>query len=497
MLDHYVFGDVERISPEAPIPILRVDREEWRPGGAGSVVCMLERLGAEVALVAATGDDAWSIKLAEALAELDVKTDGLVADPSRPTTLKTRHIAGTQHVLRVDREVAAAHGEAIDRALIEAVQRRLDWADVVIVSDYGKGVLKGGVLDALREAVKAGKQVILDPKKQPDYSAYRGMTAITPNRKETEAGTGIAPSDAASFAAAAERLLETLSLERVVMTLDKEGIYLGCAGGQHLHVPTESRAVYDVTGAGDMVIGTIGLARAQGWSWEDAVHLANAAAGLEITRVGVAALTREEIANALLGRTGGTDEKVTTIDRFAAEVLPELRRKGRRLVFTNGCFDILHVGHVQLLQFAREQGDHLIVGLNSDASVRRLKGPGRPILEEDARASLLAALQCVGHVIVFDEDTPLSHIEKILPDVLVKAADYENKAVVGRSVVEAAGGEVVLGALAGGVSTTQILARARAAEGHEEAQDAARAAAEAAYRAVEATASRGVKGQVK
>ncbi len=487
MADHYVFGRVERISPEAPIPVLRVEREEWRPGGVGSVVHMLCRLGAEVSIVAATGEDAEGRRLHRDLEGAGVSTEGLIVDPTRPTTVKTRMIANVQHLLRLDREVAGPYSSSVDRRLQEAALTRLENADAVVISDYGKGLLRGDLLAVVTARAKElGIDVLVDPKKTPDYSCYRGVTAITPNRAETSLGTGVKPKDPESWAEAGERLVKDLDLECAVVTLDRDGIYLHHKDGHHLHVPTKERAVYDVTGAGDMVISVIALCRAAGLGWHEATRLANVAAGIEITRVGVATLSRDEIREALLGTKDPSLRKILDLHAFTQGPLAELRRKQKRLVYTNGCFDILHVGHVKLLQRARELGDHLIVGLNSDASIRRLKGPGRPILDEHDRANLLASLEAVDHVLVFEDDTPLVQLEAILPDVLVKAEDYSKKAVVGRSLVEAAGGQVALIPLVGGVSTTQILERARDVHAADEAeQRAARASAEAAYAATE------------
>jgi len=481
MLDHYVFGRVERISPEAPVQILRVEREEHRPGGAGSVATMLRRLEAEVALVSAVGADQAGAELLGELRALGVDCSGVITVPGRPTTLKTRMIANVQHVLRVDREVADGFGPATDGVLLAHMARLLPDCDAVLFSDYGKGLLWGRLVpDAAALARALGKEAIVDPKpRQTDHALYKGVTAITPNRAETELMTGIAPKDTDSFRRAGQSLVRSLGIENAVITLDRDGIYHYPHQGEPRHYPTEPRAVYDVTGAGDMVLSIVGLCRACGVSWPETLELANAAAGLEVARVGVAAFTRREIANALLEREHPFIEKITTADRFCAETLPELRRKRKRIAFTNGCFDILHVGHLKLFQFARAQADVLVVGLNSDRSVREIKGPGRPIIGEEDRACLVAALAAIDYVIVFDEVTPLRLIERIVPDVLVKAEDYRDRVVVGRHVVEAAGGKVVLAPLVAGISTTEILRRL--ANTDLLGADRARAAAERAY----------------
>lgn len=489
MLDHYVFGTVDRISPEAPIQVLKVERDEHKPGGAGSVASMLGKLEAEVALVSAVGEDQAGDRLLEELARVGCDTSGVVRVAGRETTQKTRMIAGVQHVLRVDREETGPFAPDVERELAAQVARLLPGCDIAIVSDYNKGLLRGGlVAEVARRARAAGKEVILDPKKEPDYSLYRGVTAITPNRAETQLATGIAPRDPGSCAAAGRKLVEELGLEAAIITLDKDGIWLEPREGEGRRFPTQARSVYDVTGAGDMVISMIGLARASGLDWGHAIELANVAAGVEITRVGVAPLSRREILNAILERDNAFVEKIVGLETFVADTLPELRRKRKKIAFTNGCFDLLHVGHVKLLQFARAQADVLVVGLNSDRSTREIKGPGRPIIAEEDRAALLAALAAVDHVIVFDEPTPLALIEAIVPDVLVKAADYEGKVVVGRQIVEAAGGRVALAPLVGGVSTTGLLRRLGAVGVDDAAAAAARAAAEQVYARTESDA---------
>ncbi|GIW70608.1 MAG: bifunctional protein HldE [Planctomycetota bacterium] len=505
MLDVYVFGRVERISPEAPIQILNVERDEERPGGCGSVVAMLRRLEAEVEVVSLVGADEAGERLMVALQALGAGTGGIVrAEDGRPTTRKTRLIAHEQQVLRVDREVARPVGEAAEAALLAAARERLEAADIVLVSDYGKGVVTPGLLRPLLALARArGRELILDPRKGRAQELYRGVTAITPNRSEAAEASGIEPRDRASWERAARVLVERLELEGgVLLTLDRDGIFWQPRDGEPVHVPTRPRAVYDVTGAGDMVLSTVGLCRAAGLSWPVAAELANIAAGIEIERLGVATVSREEIAQEIRARGDADARKVIDLESFVRGPLRELRRRGKRVVFTNGVFDLLHVGHVKTLQFARAQGDCLVVGVNSDASVRAIKGPDRPIVGQEDRARMLAALAAVDYVIVFDEPTPLALIEAIVPEVLVKAADYEGRPVVGRAVVERAGGRVVLAPLVQGVSTTELLERAQrrqAGEGEATAASggeggaappgrAARLEAERLYAAVEGQA---------
>lgn len=478
MVDRYVMGSVDRVSPEAPIPVLQVEGEENRLGGAGSVVCMLRALGAEVDLVSVVGDDERGAWLRTRLADLGVGTERVLTIVGRPTTQKTRMIAHDQQLLRIDREDTTPIAESLIDELVAGLQTVSAGADVVLVSDYGKGLLTPRLLAALAELRSGGVEVILDPKKGRDVEAYRGMTALTPNRLETELATGVSPKSA-NWQEAADLLLERLDLELVVLTLDRDGIVLAHRGGAISHFPTRPRGVYDVTGAGDMVLAMLGFARAGSLSWPEAIVAANVAAGIEVSRLGVVPVARAEVVEVLTSDELSSEQKLTTLERFVAGPLRKARERGERVVFTNGCFDLLHVGHVKLLQFARAQGDLLVVGLNSDTSVRAIKGAGRPVIGQIERAHVLAALAAVDYVMVFEEQTPLALIEALVPEVLVKAEDYMDRPVVGRSVVERAGGQVVLAPLVSGVSTTQVIDRFR--ETDDVAAAAARSAAEQTY----------------
>jgi D-beta-D-heptose 7-phosphate kinase/D-beta-D-heptose 1-phosphate adenosyltransferase len=465
MLDRYVFGGISRISPEAPIQILRVAREEERPGGAASVAHDLAVLGARVRLVGYAGDDEAGRALRRLMTAAKIDARGLVATPGRPTTLKTRMVARgaahsvSQQVLRVDREETSEVAPAIERRLVAAFKRAVRGAGAVVVSDYAKGVVSESSAKAIIAAARrAGVPVVVDPKGR-DYARYGGAAVITPNRKETFEATGIEPSGAAGAEAAGRRLIELTKVDAAVITLDKDGIAIVPKKGACEIVSTTPREVYDVTGAGDVVAAVLGLALADGRTLREAVHLANVAAGVEVGKVGASPVSRKEILAALGARTASAHRVVdlTTLRRE----LSAARAAGRRVVFTNGCFDILHAGHARYLHEARREGDLLVVGLNSDASVRRLKGAGRPVVPQDDRAELLASLGCVDYVVVFDEDTPLELIRAVEPDVLVKGEDWSEKGVVGREDVEARGGKVVLVKLLPGRSTTSIVERAR------------------------------------
>ncbi len=465
MLDRYVFGNISRISPEAPIQILRVAREEERPGGAASVALDLAVLGARARLVAYAGDDDAGRALRKLLRSSGIDAAALVETRGRPTTLKSRMVARgashsvSQQVLRVDREDTTPFPAGAERKLLAAFRRALRGADAVVVSDYAKGVVSEAVAKAVIAAARRAKvPVVVDPKGR-DYARYRGATVITPNRKETFEATGIDPTGAAGAEAAGRRLIELTGVEAAVITLDKDGIAIVPRRGAPEMVPTTPREVFDVTGAGDVVAAVLGLALGDGRSLSDAVHVANVAAGVEVGKVGAAPVSREEILHAL-GAAPAAAHRVVDVATLRRELAP-MRAAGRRVVFTNGCFDILHAGHARYLHEARREGDVLVVGLNSDTSVRRLKGEGRPVVCESDRAELLASLDCVDYVVVFGEDTPLRLIREVEPDVLVKGEDWKEKGVVGRDVVEARGGKVVLVKLLAGRSTTSIVDRVR------------------------------------
>lgn len=460
MVDRYVTGVVERISPEAPIQVLRTEAEDERLGGAASVAADTAALGARTLLVGVVGDDAVAARVPELAKAAGITTE-VVVEPGRRTTLKTRHLArsqaGQQQVLRVDHESAAPLSAAAEQALLERLARVLPGAEGVLVSDYAKGLLTPRVLEALFAfGRRAGVPVLVDPKGD-HYERYRGATGITPNRSEAARATGIAVPDAAAAGRAAEALLAQTEAGFLLVTLDRDGMLLKERGRPPVHLPTTPREVFDVTGAGDMVLAVLALGLASGATPLEAAGLANVAAGLEVEHVGVVPIRREEIAARLASEGRGGTKEVARADLPA--LVARARAERRRIVFTNGCFDVLHAGHVRYLTAAKAEGDLLIVGLNDDASVRRLKGPTRPVNGADDRAEVLSALRMVDAVVRFAEDTPLALIEAIQPDVLVKGADWAERGVVGREVVEARGGRVVLVPLLEGRSTTATLAR--------------------------------------
>jgi D-beta-D-heptose 7-phosphate kinase/D-beta-D-heptose 1-phosphate adenosyltransferase len=464
ILDRYTFGNAERVSQEAPVILLRADRREARLGGSANVCNMLVGLEAQAVCCGVVGDDADGRQIRGMLVEMGVDETALLIDPDRPTTVKERFIgrAANRHghqILRVDSEVRDPLSPALEDELLRRILGRLEDCQAVLVSDYDKGVCTPGLLRRVIAAARSrGLPVLVDPIRGNDYSRYAGATTMTPNRHETELATGIRVRTVADAYEAAERLRKGLNLDMALVTLDSDGLALVGADGQGRHFPTRPREVYDITGAGDMVLATIGLCLAAGVPVAETCRLANVAGGLEVEKVGVARVTRDEMRADLVrgGRHGAG--KVVTLDALESRV-DALRQAGRRIVFTNGCFDLLHVGHATYLAEAASRGDLLIVGLNSDASVRTIKGPARPVIGQGDRAAMLAALACVDFVVIFDEPTPLRLIEALRPDVLVKGGDYRHRLheVVGREFVESHGGELYLTSLVEGVSTTSIL----------------------------------------
>jgi D-beta-D-heptose 7-phosphate kinase / D-beta-D-heptose 1-phosphate adenosyltransferase len=461
MLDRYLWGAVSRISPEAPVPVLRVTEEDNRLGGAGSVIANLSALGAEVHAVGAFGCDVPGDAMAELLESLPgVDSEGIVRDPSLSSTQKTRAIARAQQLIRIDRD-AEAPGPSVRAKLLEAVRAKLDHVRAILISDYARGVLDEELCaEVAREARARGLPLLVDPHPNTPFSLFKGATALTPNRSETAQAVEIEPRDPASIHAAAEALIERFELDWVTVTLDKDGIYLLRKGeSEGKRFPARARKVFDVAGAGDMVLSVLGLAVAAGVEIEDSLRMANVAAGWEVEQLGVVPLGREALAAELRYRSAPElRDKVLDLDA-AERRLRLVREEGKAIVWTNGCFDLLHAGHVHFLQGCRAKGDFLVVGLNTDDSIRGLKGEGRPVLPLQDRAIVLAGLEAVDLVVPFSAPTPMAEIERLQPDILCKGEDYANKVVVGRELVEGYGGRVELVELVPGVSTTNIIAR--------------------------------------
>lgn len=456
MLDEYIWGKVERISPEAPVQVVDVRRDDLRLGGAGNVINNLVALGARVKVVSVLGDDADGRLLRQQLNQLGVDTDGIVLAPGRITSRKTRVLASNQQIVRIDRETRAEISSEQERRLADYIRAALPSCRAILVSDYLKGVLPEGLLQEVIAAGRAaGVPVVVDPKGN-DYRKYRGASVLTPNRKEAQTASGVTILDETSLCRAGQTLRQSLDLDALVLTRSEEGMSLFFRDGREAHMPTAAREVFDVSGAGDTVLSVIGLGLAAGLPLEAAAHLSNVAAGIVVGKVGTSTVTPSEILEAAGHEHRDSDLKIR--DRQAlAQLLATRRARGETTVFTNGCFDLLHVGHVKYLQAARKLGDLLVLGLNSDTSIRRLKGEKRPLIGEEERAHILAALDCVDYVVVFDEDTPLELIATLRPDILVKGADYTPEGVVGKDLVESWGGRIELIHFVDGKSTTNII----------------------------------------
>lgn len=462
MLDRYVTGEVRRISPEAPIPVLRAEQRRAVLGGAGNVAANIASLGARAELIGLIGTDAAGAECASLLAAHPAIAARLVRSATRPTTVKTRFMSGGHQLLRLDEEVSEPADAEAQAGLLAAFAAALQGAGAVVLSDYGKGVLCDTVLrGAIDAAAAAGVPVIADPKR-PDFACYRGVAVLTPNVLEVSAATGIAAATDAGAAEAGARALAASGAAAVLVTRSERGMTLVRPDAPPLHVPARARAVADVSGAGDTMAAALAIGLACGAPLPEAASLANAAAGLAVTKPGTATVSHAELAAALHRHEWlAIDEKVadldTALDRIAA-----WRRQGLSIGFTNGCFDLIHPGHVRLLARARAVCDRLVVALNSDASVRRLKGPDRPVQNETARATVMASIASADLVMLFEEDTPERLIRAVLPDVLIKGADYTLDQVVGADIVQANGGRVALIPLEEGHSTTGTIKRINA-----------------------------------
>jgi D-beta-D-heptose 7-phosphate kinase/D-beta-D-heptose 1-phosphate adenosyltransferase len=456
MLDEYLWGRAERISPEAPVQVVDVTREDLRLGGAGNVVNNLVALGCKVAVCSVIGGDENGSQLCQAFTGKGVELAGLFEDPARCTSKKTRVIAAHQQIVRIDRESKDPVSTVYEDLIIDYLTSQGEKFHVILVSDYLKGVLTPRVLAAVCAVGKQhGIPVVVDPKGD-DYSKYRGATLLTPNRKEAEIASRKAITDEDSLNQAAAVLLGGLDLAALLITRSEAGMSLFMADGSRFHIPTVAREVFDVTGAGDTVLSVLSLGLACGLAPVEAARLANVAAGIVVGKLGTSTASPAEIIAVIGHDHHDSDAKIKNLD-VLADVISSEKSKGKKLVFTNGCFDLLHVGHVKYLQKARTFGDLLVVGLNSDASVQRLKGESRPLIGELERAHILAALDCVDYVVIFDEDTPLRLIETLAPSVLVKGGDYTPEGVVGKDLVEATGGRVELVTFVDGKSTTNII----------------------------------------
>ena len=458
MLDRYVYGQVSRVSPEAPVAVLGVEREVAMPGGAGNVVRNLTALGAAVAFVSVVGDDQAGSDLTGLIGGQPNVEPWLLVQGGRATTTKTRFIAAGQQLLRADHEMSGPINARLADRMVRIAADAVAATTVMVLSDYQKGVLAGDVAQRLITAARAaGRRVVVDPK-GVDYSRYAGADLVTPNRAELKLATGMPVDTEAALVAAAEHLRRLHGFGAVLVTRSEDGMTL-VEDGSTRHFPAEAAEVHDVSGAGDTVVAVVAAGIAAGLPVPVAARLANIAAGIVVGKIGTAVARETDLLEALTPERGALRKVVSRAQ--AVEQVERWRRRGWRIGFTNGCFDLLHPGHVHLLEQARSWCDRLVVGLNADASVKRLKGPTRPIQGEAARAAVLASLASVDLVSVFDEDTPVELIRMLRPDMLVKGADYTVDKVVGGDMVTEWGGQVRLAALLPGQSTTATVARIR------------------------------------
>ncbi len=461
MLDRYFWGKVRRISPEAPVPVVKMQRTSITLGGAGNVASNLAGLGCTVSVIGLCGPD----EKAEAVKKILVQkgiNERLIEDPSRSTITKTRIMAHKQQVLRLDEEDTHPLSAEIEQKLKNHVVEELSRCQVVIFSDYGKGLFTSKDLtQALIALARASERPVLVDPKGADWERYQQATCITPNTAELETVVGKSlENDEALLIASARQVRDRYGLEQLLVTRGAWGMCLIEPGDRITLVPAQAREVYDVSGAGDTVIATLAAALGTGASFEQAARTANTAAGIVVGKLGTQPILKSELTTALRFGDGQryypySAAKMAALDGALAKI-QEWRAAGEKVVFTNGCFDLLHPGHISLLYQARALGDHLIVGLNTDASVRRLKGPERPILSEQDRAAMLGALACVDLVVHFDQDTPIELIDALQPDILVKGSDYKPEEVVGKDIVESYGGCVRLVNLVQGYSTTRL-----------------------------------------
>mgnify|MGYP003407283781 FL=1 len=453
MIDHYLWGSCDRISPEAPVQVVNVKKESSVLGGAGNVINNLVTLGSVVDVISVIGNDSVANELKSLLEKIDVPTSNLVVENNRKTSKKSRLIASQQQVLRYDMESIDDINENSHKQIIQTLEKNIDKYSSIILSDYGKGVLTTNLTkEIIKIANKNNIKVLVDPKGK-DYSKYKGSYTLTPNKKEAMEATNIDIKDESSLIEALKSLKTQCELEVSLITLSEQGIAI--FDDELTIKPTVAREVYDVTGAGDTVIASIAFALGNNLDIKDAIYFANLAAGVVVGKIGSATTTLDEIYEYeySLHKSNSTSH-IKTFDEIKT-LSSKLHNQGKKIVFTNGCFDILHVGHVKYLEVAKSYGDVLILGLNADSSVKKLKGPTRPINTQDDRAYILASLESVDYVVIFEEETPYELIKLIKPHVLVKGGDYEGKEVVGQDIAD----ELKLVQFVDGKSTTNTIKR--------------------------------------
>jgi D-beta-D-heptose 7-phosphate kinase/D-beta-D-heptose 1-phosphate adenosyltransferase len=460
LLDIYVYGDALRISPEAPVPVLKVVKKEHRPGGAASVAADLSALGCKTYCLGVIGKDL-NAQVLKSLLGGQTDTSGLIEVADRPTITKQRFVGLAQHIhpqqlLRVDEEDDGVLSEELYSQFLESYKTFIEKVDVVCLQDYNKGFFEEDFCKSLIKIAKhAGKKVLIDPHPKADFTKYAGASAITPNRMEASIASGVQVKSIDDAAKAAEILLKKLNLETVIITLDKDGAFLKTSSLAE-HIPTIARKVYDVSGAGDMVLAALAASLAAGIDYTNAVQISNVAGGIEVEKFGTATVSIDEIVSELISRQQKSGSKIKSIEQLVQQ-LDWHRNLRHKIVFTNGCFDVLHRGHIEYLNFCKKQGDIVVLGLNSDSSIKKIKGPDRPINNQLDRAAVLAGLESIDYIAIFDEPDPLNIIMQVKPDILVKGQDWAEKGVIGREFVEANGGKVVLAQLVEGKSSTSTI----------------------------------------
>ncbi len=456
MIDEYVWGEVDRISPEAPVQVVAVKNEDYTLGGSGNVVNNLMALGASVSVLGVVGEGSNGKLLCDQLEFIGANTRGVIQESGRHTTKKTRIIAEHQQVLRIDRETKKEISAATFKNIIRIAEEVIPNVDVILVSDYGKGLINRSMIKRLVQIAKThNKTVIADPKGL-DFSKYAGVNLLTPNKKEASLASGRKITDARTLDAVGKTLLAKSGIEKLLITCGKDGMVLFEKDRKPFKISTKAREIYDVSGAGDTVVAVLGLAVAAGQSYKKAVSLANTAAGIVVGKVGTAAVTQKELSEALKASAADTVPKHKTLKELS-ELCRKLQKDGKRIVLTNGCFDLLHVGHIKLFSASKKLGDVMIVAIDDDDSVRRLKGSKRPVIGAAERVRILSALDSVDHMVVFAYKELDKVIKSIRPDILTKGSNYGSGDVLGREIVEGYGGRVELIPITEKISSTQII----------------------------------------
>jgi len=456
MVDEYLWGDVDRISPEAPVQVVSVKNENYTLGGSGNVVNNLVELGAKVSVLGITGTDRHGNLLLKKLNELGVDTAGVVQEPDRPTTRKTRIIAANQHVLRIDRETKRKISAGTFELLAGFIEEKVSAADLILISDYEKGLITNSLLSKLIESAEKHNKITISDPKGLNFSKYSGVSLLTPNRKEAALATGIEISDETALIKAGNKILDTVSIDNLLITCGKDGMILFEKNKEPYKISSKAIQVYDVSGAGDTVLAVIGLALASGASLKESAAIANTAAGIVVGKIGTATVSSNELTSALTPYSDYTTVKQKTLSELES-LTKKLKKNGKKIVLTNGCFDLLHAGHIMLFSASKQLGDILIVAIDDDDSVKSLKGHGRPVICESERVRTLGSLDSIDYIVVFSSNKLEKLIQIIQPDILTKGSNYRSEEVFGHEFVEQYGGRVALIPVIKNISSTGII----------------------------------------